>query len=299
MRSKLSKFAFVAGFLLAMAFTPVVVFAQNEQNQQYQYPPPQYQYPPQRQYQYPPPQYQYPQGQYQYPPPQYPYPQQQYSIEQEDAEQEDLDQDITFRRSASRWNNQASRDKSIGVSIGYQRTVFDALKDYPFVGFGISVGTDLFISLNDATKIGSGISIYYFTASAEDGKYDAELTLSGFALGLFPTIRFGQGKTYADVSFGMSIPISSDVTLEVPGYETQTLKIKNTEADFQLSLSGRFDVIGLDISKVLTGSDKPIGLSTSTFISIGDTVEVVPHISYFIGEVFNKLTLAIGFNRFF
>jgi hypothetical protein len=215
-------------------------------------------------------------------------------------EQEDIDQDtdITYSHSVSRWNNQTSRDKSIGISIGYERTVIDVFEDYPFGGFGISLGADWFIPLTDVIKFGSGISIYYFTASAED-EHDVKLTFSGISLGVSPTIRFGQEKNYADVSFGMSIPLLNEVSLKIPGYETETQKVKNTKTDFQLSLTGRFDVIGLDISKVLTGNDKPVGLGTAVFISIADNVEIVPQISYFTGEVGNQFILGIGFNNFF
>jgi len=278
MRRKLSKFALALSFWLALAFTPVAVFAQNEQNPpqvQYQYPPPQEQYqylPPQGQYQNPP-----PQVQYQYPPPQ------QYGVKQEDMKQKDINQD---------------KNASIGGSIGYLRTVLDEMEDYPFGGFYFSFGADGFIPSASVVKLGAGISINYFTASATD-EYDVKLTFSSFSLGLSPTIRFGKEKTYADIVLGMSIPLSSEMTLKVPGYRTETEKINDTETGFQLSLVGRFNVIGLAIGKDLKGGDGTIMLGASAFISITEQIEIVPEIIYFTDDSGNELHLGVGFNYFF
>jgi hypothetical protein len=268
MRRKLSKFALALSFWLALAFTPIAVFAQNEQN------------PPQGQNQYPPPQVQYqnppPQGQYQYPPPQ------QYGVKQEDMKQKDINQD---------------KNASIGGSIGYLRVVLDEMEDYPIGGFYFSFGADGFIPSASVVKLGAGISINYFTASVTD-EYDVKLTLSNFYLDLSPTIRFGKEKIYADIKLGMSIPLSSEMTLEIPGYRTETEKINNTETDFQLSLVGRFNVIGLSIGKELKGGDGTIMLGASAFISITEQVEIVPEIVYLTGDGGNELHLGIGFNYF-
>jgi len=276
MRRKLSKLALVASFGLALTFTPIAVYAQNEQN-----PPPQGQYqnpPPQGQYQYP------PQGQYQYPPlqGQYPYPpQQQYGV-QEDMKQKDIKQD---------------KNVSIGGSIGYLRTIIDEFKDYPFGGFYFNFSADVFGPSASVVKLGAGISIDYFTASATD-EYDVELTISGFSLGLSPTIRFGKEKIYADIILGMSMPLSSEMTLKVPGYRTETMKLNDSEIDFGLSLVGRFETIGFAIGKDLTGGDGTIMMGASAFISITEQVEIVPKIIYFMDDSYNELHLGVGFNYF-
>jgi hypothetical protein len=187
------------------------------------------------------------------------------------------------------------RNISIGGSIGYVRAVFDELEDYPFGGFGFGFGASGFIPLTDVAKFGSGISIGYITASATD-EYDAKLTISEFSLDLSPTIRFGQEKIYADISLGMSIPLSAEMTAKIPGYRTETRKIKNTETFFNLSLAGRYDVIGLAIGKGLTGSNKAVKLGASAFISITNQVEMAPSISYSTGDVGNEFHLGIVFD---
>jgi len=240
-------------------------FAQNEQQ------PLQEQYPSQTQGQY---QYQ-PQVQYQYSPQQQVYPSQQATQPQQKDDKERL--------------------TSVNGSVGYGKIVLDELKDYPFEGFGFNFGTLGFIPLTDVAKFGSGISINYITASAED-EYDVKLTISEISLNLSPQIRFGQEKNYVDISFGMSIPLSSEVTLKRPGYRTETEKVNDSETFFQLSLAGRYKEIGLAIGKGLTGNDKAIGLSAAAFISITEQVEIVPYISYSRGDVGKELDLAIEFD---
>jgi len=194
---------------------------------------------------------------------------------------------------------QNNRDKniSIGGSIGYVRAVLDDIKDYPFEGFGFGFGVSGFIPLTDVAKFGSDISIGYITASVKD-EDGVELTISEFSLNLSPKIRFGQEKEYADISLGMSIPLSNEVILKVPGYRTETRKNTNTETDFQLSLAGRYNMIGLGIGKILTGSDRATELSASAFIPITEQSEIVPSIYYFTGDSGNELRLIIGFDYF-
>jgi hypothetical protein len=194
---------------------------------------------------------------------------------------------------------QDNRDKniSIGGSIGYVRAVLDDFKDYPFEGFGFSFGALGFIPLTDVAKFGGDISIGYITASAKN-EYDVKITISEFSLNLSPKIRFGQEKTYADISLGMSIPLSSEVILKVPGYRTETHKITDSETDFLLSLAGRYNVIGFAIGKILTGSDRATELSASAFIPITEQLEIVPSISYSTGDLGNELRLIIGFDYF-
>jgi hypothetical protein len=159
------------------------------------------------------------------------------------------------------------RNISIGGSIFYDRTVIDKFKDYPFEGFGFNSGTSGFIPSSGMAKFGSGVSFNYYTISATD-ESNVKLTLSGISLGLTPKIRFGQDKIYADVGLEMSIPLSEEMTMEFPEYESETQKNKDTENIFALSLKGRFEMIGLGISKVLTGKNKSIILGASAFISI-------------------------------
>jgi len=190
------------------------------------------------------------------------------------------------------------RNASIGGSIGYMRAVIDGLEDYPFEGFGFNLGTSGFIPLSDVAKFGGGVYFNYFTASAKD-EYDVELTLSGISLGFTPTIRFGEDKTYADIGLEISMPLSEEITMKVPGYGSQTEKNDDTENTFAVILRGRLKIIGLGIGKVLTGSDKAIVLQASPFISITEQSEIVPSISYSMGDTGNQLNLSIGFEHWF
>ncbi|GBU24217.1 hypothetical protein R83H12_00845 [Fibrobacteria bacterium R8-3-H12] len=190
------------------------------------------------------------------------------------------------------------RNISIGGSVGYIRAVIDELEDYPFGGFGFNLGTQGFIPLSDVAKFGGGVYFNYYSASAED-EYDVKLTLSGISLGLSPIMRFGQDKTYADIALDMSIPLSEELTMKVPGYGSQTLKNKDTETTFAVSLSGRLKVIGLGIGKVLTGSAKAIVLQASPFIPVTEQFEIVPSVTYAMGDTGNQLNLFIGFDYWF
>jgi len=274
--NKVKTVLFSAGILLALVFTPVAVFAQNEQNP----PQGQYSYPPQQQ----PTQEQYPvQGQYQYlPQGQYSYPQQQqYGVKQEDNKREDIDKD---------------KNILISGSMRFMEMVIDGYEDYPYEGFGFSLGATGFIPLTDVAKFGSGIDIDYGTVSVTN-QDDVKLTISGFSLDLSPRIRFGQEKIYADIGLGISIPLSTEMTLKVPGYRTETQRIKDVETSYQLNLSGRYKVIGLGIGKELTGSDKAIVLGAAGFISI-KRVEIVPSISYSQTDDGDEFHLGVSFDYF-
>jgi len=195
-------------------------------------------------------------------------------------------------------NTFSTRNGSIEGSIGYIRAVIDGLDDYPLGGLGFNFGTSAFIPSSAAAKFGIGAFFNFFTASAKD-EYNAELTLSGMSLSLTPTIRFGKDKTYADIGLEISIPFFYEVTLKAPGYGSQTQKNDDAESAFALTFSGRLDVIGFGIGKILTGNDKALVLGAFSFIPAGEQFEIVPSITYSIGDVASQLNLFIGFNRWF
>jgi len=191
--------------------------------------------------------------------------------------------------------NSQDRNISIGGSIGYARSVLDELKDYPFEGLRFGFGTSGFIPLTDETKFGIDISISYATVSAT-GENNATLAISVLDLNLVPKIRFGEKKIYTNIGFYISIPLSEEATLKRSGYKTITEKNNNSETSYALSLEGRYNVIGLGISKDLTGSNKAVGLNGSAFLSVTEKIEINPFITYYIGDLSEQVNLGIGFD---
>ncbi|MDR2582701.1 MAG: hypothetical protein LBC75_04395 [Fibromonadaceae bacterium] len=177
---------------------------------------------------------------------------------------------------------------SIGSSAGYVM-VFD--NDFPLRGVNFELGAEMFTPLTDWVKIGSGVYIGYFTGSAKPYPYTytagippEEITISDFYIDLFPIIRLGRKKNYADIALGVSI-LSSEITVND---EPQ----KNFEMGFSSSLTGRYDMVGLGLKIPLNGNG--IGLSASGFIPITKQIEIVPSIIYYSDE----LHLVVGFNYF-
>jgi len=169
MKKQLTKFALSATFGLALVFTQVTVFAQ----QQYPYPP---QYPPpQGQYQYPP-----PQEQYQYPPQeQYQYPPQEQPVEQPIEQQAAPTSNATSRKNSFTFDEfilfkgfTASRDKVTitCMSIGYERLMVPHF----------SLGADFDMYIGAVT--GASSMLLYFGFLSE-GRYYTDAEFEKFFVG--------------------------------------------------------------------------------------------------------------------
>jgi hypothetical protein len=189
----------------------------------------------------------------------------------------------------------AQSEFSITGNANYVKMVLDDAKDYPFTGFGFSFQVLQYIPLNDNVKIGGSGGVSYVDVSAED-EYNVELAISQLNIDAELAIRFCKEKNeYMDVGFQMSFPISEDATVKAPGYGTQKLDTEKSETSFALSISGRYNVLGVSIGKVLTGSDKPIVLGAQAFLSLSEQFELVPNIGYAIGDTGSQLNIGAGF----
>jgi len=182
---------------------------------------------------------------------------------------------------------------SISGSGGYYRAVVDGMDDYPFTGPEFGAGISGLIPMTDIAQFGIGASIGYYSVSASD-EDDVELTLSSFSLYLTPKLRVGQEKTYVDISLPILIPLSTKMTMKVPGHGSASEDVKDTETDFAVELYGRYNFIGVGIGKVLTGSNGATMFGASAFIPISEQLEIGPSISYATGKDGSNLNISFG-----
>jgi len=206
-----------------------------------------------------------------------------------------------------------AQDKNISISgsIGYVRDVYDyggygfELKNYPFEGFYFDFGTKGFIPLTDVAKFGGDVSVLY--GSISTAIESDELAYSIISLNVSPTIRFGHDKIYADIGLHVLKEFSRDITIKSSGI-TYTEK-QDPVTDVAWFFAGRNNVIGVELSKVLTNG-KEVILNVSGFIPTTERIEIVPFISYsspagsyLLGNTLyfardSRFQLGIGFDYF-
>ena len=208
---------------------------------------------------------------------------------------------------------QPSITSSLNGSVGYYRVMLNGWdwENYPFNGAGFAIGGSSLILITDIVRFGFLASIGYYSVSVsyEDNtsyKNNMEFAISRLFLDVKPKFRLGGEETYADIFLNIEIPLSTEMAIKVPGYETLDFDLENTEANFAVGFFWRFKVSGVGIGKTLTGNSKNTTIMAAFFIpvrtrstrlwqkSATKIFEIIPSISYGTGKDGTSLNVSLG-----